>query len=151
MMIKEFQSQKSLLDYLMQIMPDVQVLELRRFNIPRRESAAANKLFAMWLDEKNKITTSSLKRPATVPIEDVRAMEREGLVKMEGDKLEITSRGAEVIKTMILGDDKSAFDDDGKIIDYGVAYANCRKRGRIKTGRKAAAAETKHNWYQRMK
>lgn len=150
MMIKEFQSQKSLLDYLMQIMPDIQVLELRRFNIPRRESLAANKLFALWLDEKNKITTSELKRPSTVSLEDVKSMEREGLVKMQGDRIEITSRGAEVIKTMILGDDKSAFEDDGKVLDYTTAYANCRKRGRIKTGRKAASTGA-NNWYQRMK
>lgn len=149
MLIKQFQSQKSLLDYLMQIMPNVQLVELRHMVIPRKESAAANKLFSLWIDENNKVGKSTLKRPPTVSITDVENMQREGLVKLDGDKLQITSRGADVIKTMILGDDKSAFDGDS-IVDYGTAYANCRKRGRVKTGGKMGGTVTKNNWYQRI-
>lgn len=153
MLYKEYQSQKSLLDYILQVMPELQVIEFRRVG-PNINNSAAKKLFSLWKDERNKEANFTLKRPTTVSSEDVEMMAREGLVKHEGDRLKVTTKGAEIIRTMILGDDKSAFDDNGEILDYQVAYANTKPRRKVKTGsvRRLASKQEEisgGNWYHR--
>lgn len=147
MLYKEMQA-KSLLDYILDVMPELEVIHLRRTRGLGVNNAAAKKLFALWKDEKNKDAQFLLRRPTTISAADVDLMQREGLVKNEGDKLKITSKGAEIIKTMILGNDKSAFEDDGKILDYQTAFANTKPK-RMKIGRKCASKNFINNWYHR--
>lgn len=138
-MIKEFQS-SSLLDFLEKIMPDFkgQIVFMRR---PSVDNKAVNKLFALWKDEKNVIEGKSIRKPVTCSSEDILLMEREGLIKQHGDKLKVTQKGADVIKTMILGDDKSVW-ENGEM-DFAKAYANTRPK--TKTAKIASLNET--NWY----
>jgi hypothetical protein len=51
---------------------------------------------------------------------------------------------------MILGDDKSSYEDTGEILDLAVATANTKPKQRIKTGKIASTQESK-NWYQGLK
>jgi predicted transcriptional regulator len=148
-MIKEFQSHTSLIDFLQQIMPDFKghFLMMRR---PKSNNKAANALFSVWKDENNKVKEKVIKRPITCSMDDVNLMEREGLVKQkDGEKLEITQKGAEVIKTMILGDDRSIYEEKDKgMIDFETAYANTKPKS-TKTA-KTASIES-GNWYRRLK
>lgn len=144
-MFKE--SQSTLYDYLLQIMPDVNFRDIRRF-LPN--NTAAKKLFSLWKDEKNKADNKTLKRPFTVSRDDVELMQREGLIKSEGENIKITSKGAEVLKTMILGDDKSSFEDDGSVLDYHTASANTKPRRKVKTGSNRFASRGGNNWYKKI-
>lgn len=144
MIYKDSQSSKSLLDFLVQIMPDWrdQVVEFRKSPRYLATGKAAKTLFSLWRDENNKIKNDVLRRPVDVSLEDVKAMQQAGLVRDLGDKVEITGKGKDVIKTMILGDDKSIYEDDGKTLPYEIAYANCKKRP--KTAKKIAASPELH-------
>jgi hypothetical protein len=147
-MIKEFQSNKSLIDFLQQIMPDFKghLMLMRR---PNHNNKAAKALFSLWKDESNKLNNKTVKRPVTTSSEDVSLMEREGLVKQRGEKLEITDRGAEVIKTMILGDERSIWEEK-EVIDYETAFANTKPK-RTKTAKTSSHNDDGGNWYKRMK
>lgn len=147
MLFKEFQSNKSLLDFLQQLMPGWQGT-IYITTKPKTNNKAAKALFALWKNESNIINDKTLKRPTTFPIEDIKLMQSEGLIKHVGEKIEITSKGADVIKTMILGDDKSAFEEDGSVLDFDKAYANTKPRRMMKKA-KHAQLEVK-NWYKRM-
>ena len=48
-------------------------------------------------------------------------MKNAGLIKVIGENIEITEKGAKVINVMILGDDRSIFEKDGNEIDYHTA------------------------------
>ena len=51
------------------------------------------------------------------PAEDIKKMKESGLIRTVGKNIEITDKGAEVIKIMVLGDDRSTFEDNDLIID----------------------------------
>lgn len=148
MLYKEFDN-KSLLDYIKDIMPNINIIDIKNIGRPLTYSKAAKGLFSLWRDESNKISSNLLKRPVTISATDVDLMEQEGLIKRVGNDIQITSRGAEVIKTMILGDDKSSYEDDGSIMDYSTAYANTKPRRMVK-GAKAASTKDKGNWYKKI-
>lgn len=148
MLYKE--TQHSLMDFLLQIMPDLK-------NFPGiilvRPSAgentkAAKVLMSIWKDEKNKIDTHSFKRPNTLTTSDINEMESGGFIKMNGDTISITPKGVDVIKTMILGDDKSSFESEEEM-DYERALANTKPRKKVVTGKTASI--TGGNWYVRMR
>ena len=156
MIYKEFQNSKSLMDFLIQISPsdwNGKTIQLRGIK-PASYKKAANSLFTLWRDEKNKIKSNILRRPVTCSIEDVNVMKNEGLVKLVGNNIEITQKGAEVLRTMILGDDKSAFEDDGSVVDYEVALANTKPRRMMKKGKTASfdqkPIKATKNWYLKL-
>lgn len=138
MIYKDSQTPKSLLDFLVQVMPDWQnqVIEFRKSPRYLVNGRAAKTLFALWRDSKNKVDNYILQRPTHVSLAEVSAMQEAGLVRDLGEKIEITSKGKDVIKTMILGDDKSIYEEDGNIISFETAYANTKRR--TKTARKVA-------------
>ena len=69
-------------------------------------------------------------------------MQKAGLVKVIGDNFEVTEKGANVIKVMILGDDRSIFEEDGVNLDFHTALDNTKN---IKTAKKRKVA----SWWDR--
>ena len=119
------------------------------------DNKAAKSLFAIWKDDKNVVDDKVLARPVNISMDEIDAMAKDGLVKYYDDKLEVTDKGAEVIKTMILGDDKSAFEDMGDILDYHKAQTNIKpkmskSRRKNKVG-SCVAHNNSGNWYKRFK
>ena len=58
--------------------------------------------------------------------DDLQRMQKADLVKVIGDKFEVTEKGANVIKVMILGDDRSVFEENGLNVDYHTALDNTK-------------------------
>jgi len=110
-------------EQLIQLMPSISVTNFQKNKV---NSGSAKKLFSIWKDDKNKISNNTYKRPITMSVSDVDVLQQEGLVKLIGDKIEITKKGNSIIRIMILGDERSAFDDSGSIIDHDIALANTK-------------------------
>jgi len=88
---------------------------------------AAKSLFTIWQDENNKVGEKSFRKPINISSNEIERMQKEGLVRYIGDRIEITSKGSDVIKTLILGDDRSAFDNDYDTpLDITTAEANIK-------------------------
>jgi len=94
---------------------------------------AAKDLFSIWRTAENKINNKVYKRPINISLTSMERLEQEGLAKLVGDKIEITSKGEKVIKIMILGDNRSSFDNEDFIIDYHQALSNTKD---VKTAKK---------------
>ena len=73
--------------------------------------------------EKNELNNSN----------DLEDMKKSGLVKVVGNNIEITSKGENVIRVMILGDDRSSYEEDGIIMDYNTSLKNIKS---VKTAKK---------------
>lgn len=136
-------SQFSIWDNLMSIIPEF------KNNITKNgdyiDPIAAQSLYNIWRvgakDSKNNIYN----KPFNIGQEEINRMKSAGLIKAYGDKIELTRKGEKTIKIMILGDDKSTFDDDGSIIDYYKALNNTRG---IKTAKNLKKAQ-KESWWER--
>lgn len=88
------------------------------------DSTCAETLFSIWRTGQNKINNKTYKRPYNISLHNIKQMEKEDLIKSIGDKIEITAKGEKVLKIMILGDDRSSFEDSDIIIDYNTALNN---------------------------
>lgn len=138
-------STQSLYDMLVQIMPE---LKNGIVNKGRISNFSANKLYSIWVDASKQIDEKSFRRPSETTFSDAKMLEAEGLISINGDNLKITEAGTHVIKQMILGDQRSAFDHDGKNIEYITAVANTKQTGRVKRGSKFASSNrVENNWY----
>ncbi len=124
MIIKEFQSSGSLLDYVdgKHTQSDIYKLVFR----PQINDKAAKTLYKIWKNEKNIINANVLKKPYDFSIEDVDILEREGLIQFHRDQMHVTQKGASVLRVMILGDNRSSFEDNGEILDYRTAELNTK-------------------------
>jgi len=135
---------QSVFDYLVVLLPDNKIKLKERI-----DPKAANNLFSIWKNEDNRIDGQTYRRPMDFPGSDVEIMERAGLVKSLGDRVEITQKGAEVIRVMVLGDDKSIFEDDDKIVDYHSSLANVSTPA-ITAGRKLLTSKKNDDvWWKR--
>lgn len=131
---------QSIVDILLQIMPNL------RNDISKRKDYvdphAAKNLFNIWRTS-HKIGDKKYQRSTTVSKFEIDEMKKEGLIDIIGSEIEITNKGEKVIKIMILGDDKSSFDNDNVIIDYNQALSNI-KNVKIATNTKVA-----NSWWSR--
>ena len=126
---------QSIFDSLLRIYPDL---------VPTKDHinpTAAKSLFNIW-KTSTKLGENMYKRPATLALSDVQAMKESGLARQVGDKIEITEKGAEVIRIMVLGDDRSCFEDSDIIVDYNTALRNTKN---IKVAKQHKAA----SWWDR--
>lgn len=117
---------QSILDYLVEHLDGLK--HFRHNKSSAVSSTAADMLFKIWRDKKNVVANRLLKRPATVSLEEINTMKKEGLIHDLGDKIEVTDKGSQVIKIMILGDDRSIFDKSSSQITFIEAKANTRAR-----------------------
>ena len=91
------------------------------------EPSVAKTLFSIWRIGENKNNNEKVyKRPNTVAYDDLEKMKKAGLIRVIGENIEITEKGAKVINIMILGDDRSSFEDNELIIDYNQALNNTK-------------------------
>ncbi|MCK5763627.1 MAG: hypothetical protein KAH05_05865, partial [Clostridiales bacterium] len=104
---------------------------------------AAKALFQVWRTGSSS-NQKTYKRPPTFSYDDLQRMQKENLVKVIGDKFEVTEKGANVIKVMILGDDRSIFDENGLNLSYRDALSNTQN---VKTAKKQKIA----SWWDRFK
>jgi len=129
-------SSQSFFDNLLRFMPNLsnEIKMAKEYVDP----SAAKNLYNVW---RSGIKTSNgtFRKPTTLSLDEVNKMAKEGLVKAYGSEIELTEKGQKVIKVMILGDDKSVFEDDGMVIDYNRALANTKN---IKVATKLKAAST---------
>jgi hypothetical protein len=148
MLYKE--TQNSLMDFLLQIMPDLKGVVFVR---PTVSKQATKTLMSIWKNEKNKISERRFKRPSTLSTSDISEMETNGLIKTKDEYIDVTEKGAEIIKTIILGDERSSFEDDDTHPDYETALANTKPVRKMVRGAKKASVEQRRSngWYQRMK
>lgn len=136
--------QSSIWDNLLRIMPELRDKILRSPDYV--DPIAAKSLYNIWRTGSQKEDERIFKKPATLGHDDVERMKNAGLIKAIGDNIEVTDKGSKVIKVMILGDDKSIFEDDGKFIDYNTAIDQTKGVKTAKKLRKSASS-----WWDRFK
>jgi hypothetical protein len=140
---------QSVFDYLVILVPELtDRLNPKDFVDPK----AAKGLYTIWKDEQHKINNRLFQQPVTVSNEEISVMEKAGLVKNIGNKIEITDKGAEVIRVMILGDNKSIFEEkEGSIIDYQKALATTKEPDLRTANRSIRTASKQHEeqWWDR--
>ena len=146
-----YKQAQSVFDYLVVILPDVQKKMVIKDQINPK---AAKTLFSIWKDEENSIDDKGFKRPDGLSGSDIEEMEKAGLVTSTGDRCEITEKGANVIRIMVLGDSRSVFEEDDKVVPYEQALAQSKQPNTRIAGRKCLTAQSsqrKHadNWWDR--
>ena len=134
-------SQSSIWDSLINIMPEF--TEQVRKSPNYVDPIAAKSLYDIWRAGEQKQAEKIYKKPVTLGHEETRRMADAGLIKTIGDNIEITEKGSKVINVMILGDDRSVFEDDGNFVDYNKALNNV---GNIKTAKQLKVASS---WWNR--
>ena len=133
------QSQTSLIDFLRDMVP-----ELQHFTFLVRPDPVsdpnAKALYEVWSDVENKIADRKFVRPPTMSQSQIAKLESSGLVEIQGKYLKVTSKGAEAIKSIILQTEKSAFNKS--------ASQNIKL---IKEASRKNVEVYKNNWYSRIK
>jgi hypothetical protein len=112
-------SQSSIWDNLIKIMPEFKEKIIKSPDYI--DPTIARSLYNIWRtgsqDDKNKI----FKKPVALGQEEINRIKDSGLIQAIGDNLQITDKGQKIIRIMILGDDRSVFEDDGLIVEYNKA------------------------------
>jgi len=132
---------QGLVDFLLERVPGL------REHLPYKnivDSGAAGTLFSIWRDKKNVISSNALKKPENMASKDVDLMQKEGLIRNVGNMLEITTKGKTVIRMLILGDERSSFEDDGSYLDINTAAAVIRS-----TTIKKSSKKEENKWWDR--
>ena len=132
------ESQYSIYEYLLQLRPDLQKhVDNYQQRVVTKDSADI--LFSIWKNTNNKVSNKIYNKPSELKDIDLERLQKEGLIQNHQGKLQITAKGSEVIKTMVLGDNRSCFEDDGSNINYKIAKINTetssakiRKQGKSK-------------------
>lgn len=104
-MIKTYQ-QQSLLDFLIRVMPELKDMMSK----PKVDNKTANILLDIWEREQNKVGDRKFKIPPTLSKEYLKNLTKDGLVLASGDIVEITKKGYEILKGLILNDESSPLD-----------------------------------------
>jgi len=116
-------AQTSVVDFLVQNFPQLALGQ----EIKDENSEAAEALYNIWANEQNQISEKILRKPIAISSQLLDKMQRNGLVRALGDRLEVTSKGSEVIKTMILGDEHSALENKTHKVSYKEAVSHSQK------------------------
>lgn len=96
------------------------------------QASVASNLYKIWLDENNQVGKKVFKKSSKISTAELSGLIASGLVKQIGDKIQITEKGSEVIKVMVLGDDRSIYEDDGKQINFKIASSNVKQTSKSK-------------------
>lgn len=138
------EQQTSILDLILEQMPGLQ-FTMDKTDKTIEESLAKN-LYSIWRNEKNKVSSKVYKRPDGVSSSVIEDLTKEGFVRAIGDKLELTSKGSDIIKTMILGNNKSTFEGGDKDISYRIASQNVNSKAE---SIKAKKKKQNDDWWSR--
>ncbi len=115
---------QSIYERLLEIMPQLRVNIIKGKDYV--EPSIANSLFSVWRTGKSGSNNSTFKRPVSLAHDDIQKMKSAGLIRAIGENIEITEKGQKVIKIMILGDERSSFENNDLIIDYNQALDNTK-------------------------
>lgn len=133
--------QSSIWDNLIRIMPEFKERILKSPDYV--DPTVARSLYSVWRTGSQDPNNKTFKKPVTLSKDEVNRMKDAGLIQPIGDNLQITDKGEKIIKIMILGDDRSIFEDDGAIIDYNKALDHTKG---VKTAKRHKAASS---WWDR--
>lgn len=122
--MKKF-AQTSLVDYILNLRPDLHP----NYQNNGVNASAAKILYKTWKNSQ-KLSDKLIIRP-NLSESEISQLESDKLIERSGPDLKITSKGSSVIKVMVLGDESSAFDKNGKQVDYKTALdkTKVRKKG----------------------
>lgn len=107
-----FKQAQSLLDFLMEVMPDIVGPDFSIVLKKDVDNPNAKKLYGLWSDSENKISERKFKRPPSMTESDVKELEVAGFIEIQGRDIKVTSKGVSVIKEMILNDNSSPLDKE---------------------------------------
>jgi hypothetical protein len=113
--------QSSIWDNLLRIMPEFKERIMKSPDYV--DPTIAKSLYNIWRTGSKSNEEKVFKKPVTLSQDDVSRMKDDGLVLAIGDNLQITDKGQKIIKIMILGDDRSIFEDDGNVLEYNKALS----------------------------
>ena len=137
--------QQSVADFLFQYLTDPKLDETNEIvnSVDKKyvNPKAANALYDVWKNSGNRISNKTFKVPDSISRIEVNQMVDEGLIRSYGDTVEVTVAGSDIIKIMILGNDKSIFESPDSI-DYVTAKNNINSK-RKKVG------ESNIDWWAR--
>lgn len=138
--------QSSIWDSLIRIMPELKdkIIKSPAYVDP----TIAKSLYNIWSTGREGEEKKVFKKPVTLSQDEVNRMKEAGLVQTIGDNLQITDKGQKIIRVMILGDDRSVFEDNGISIDYNKALDQAKG---VKTAKKLKAASTWWNRFEKEK
>lgn len=132
---------QSLLDYLLQVMPELKDQKFKLMIRPQGKDPNAKSLYGLWNDASNKISERKFRRPPTMSDRDMKSLESAGLIEIHGKELKVTSQGVTVLRKMILDDDTFHL---GK-------KSECEKCVVKTASRSGEFSQSNNNWYQRYK
>lgn len=118
---------QSLLDYLLQVMPELKDQKFRLMIRPQGKDPNAKKLYGLWSDASNKISERKFRRPPTMSDSEVKSLESAGLIEVHGKDLKVTSQGVLVLRKMILDDDTFHLGKKSNCEDCRVKTASAEK------------------------
>jgi hypothetical protein len=137
------QQQSYILDILFRnLTEDIENLHTGRSHL---DAKCANNLYSIWKTKNNQLSKTVYKKPTALSSSEIEDLQKNGLVRLLGDRLEITSKGSNIIKTMILGNDISSFESK-EDIDYSRAKKNIEARSRKNAEKQK---EQEDNWWER--
>jgi len=125
-------NQVSIIDFLTNILPS----DMVKKDTPHPQTI--QKLYSIWKNPNNKIGEKVYKHPKNISQGDLDDLISHGLMQRTGGGLQITSKGSNLIKIMILGDNRSAF-ETGRDIDYVTASNNIKLANKQKKKNKKVA------------
>lgn len=96
------------------------------------DPVSASILFNIWKDKNSKIGSKTFNKNSNISTSGLQKLEKEGLINLYFDKIQITKKGADVIKVLILGDERSSFDQHKPEVNYIFAKNNIKVRKGIK-------------------
>jgi hypothetical protein len=131
---------QSVLDTFLELLPNINIKKVNKDFI---NPNVAKSLYDIWRTG-NSNNKKTYKKPHTSSLSDLQSMQKKGLIKIVGSNIEITEKGSNIIKIMILGDDRSSFDENDVIIDYNEALSNTKNIKVANSGQKVAS-----NWWSR--
>ena len=139
------EQQSYILDLLIEKIPglEINIIRDRQDTIT---SSAANALYNIWKDPKNKVSGRMYIKPPTLSSTELEYLQKEGLIRSVGDRIQITNKGSEIISVMVLGNNKSSFDKDSDKIDYFTAKSIVNiRQGSMKVENK----KSEDKWWDR--
>ena len=122
--------QQSVADFLIELLPQYE-RKVKRGNHFIDAKAASN-LYSIWKNDKLQLSKNLFQKPSDLSDDDLVLMQEEGLIKRNGYKIAVTDKGQEIIRIMILGDDRSSFEDNGKSLDFKTASKNTETPSKLK-------------------
>lgn len=110
----------------------------------------AELLYRVWKGDTSSYSDRDYRKVSNFGINNIQKLVNEGLLKVGNEKINITQLGKNVLKVMILGDDRSIFDDDGRDRLYSEALAGVKEASIKRKGKFASRCNNgTDNWWHR--